>query len=437
MGMKRRGNSLPIKMSDSASQKSVNQSKHSVFTVFSIGAVALMCAIITTYGSMKSEIDDVSRSLSTIGADYEKMKDKKLPGSMDLRPPILEDATVRQNVVINRIFTCDRPRSFWDHWVIRTLFPEFRGEVVDLVADRNNQLVKEAGDNDLLLGLLHEDGNLPNCVDDILNFPARQLYLTGESFDEIPNSDKITVISPHPDSKNSVQVSWMAMDMIWSRSRLESAIFGEVARPVNTGEFFMIFLSSHCIAYRETAAKRLAQIGIVHVGENWDYVCKNHVPDPEGPEPVFQIAPDLTEKNKFHGNDKFYSRYRYAMVMENEYKDGYITEKLTTAFSAGTIPVWYGTRRVFDIFNEKAFIFYDIENPEAAIQQIRNLESDKEAYDAMLREPILANGRRTVENYFSLRDDIEGGFLKNRIREKMGLERRFFNRAYMTSPAKV
>jgi len=65
------------------------------------------------------------------------------------------------------------------------------------------------------------------------------------------------------------------------------------------------------------------------------------------------------------------------------------------------------------------------------------LESDKEAYDAMLREPILANGRRTVENYFSLRDDIEGGFLKNRIREKMGLERRFFNRAYMTSPAKV
>mmetsp|Transcript_45130 Transcript_45130/g.68029 ORF Transcript_45130/g.68029 Transcript_45130/m.68029 type:complete len:101 (-) Transcript_45130:170-472(-) len=81
----------------------------------------------------------------------------------------------------------------------------------------------------------------------------------------------------------------------------------------------------------------------------------------------------------------------------------------------GTVPIWYGTHDIFDIFNEKAFIFYDVEDPETALEQIDYLNNNPEAYEAVLNEPILKNGQDTIDKYFSLMD----GELKHRIRSKI------------------
>ena len=40
----------------------------------------------------------------------------------------------------------------------------------------------------------------------------------------------------------------------------------------------------------------------------------------------------------------------------------------------------------------------------------------------MINEPILANGQRTIEKYFSFEDTIGDGALKQRVRKKLGFE---------------
>ena len=77
---------------------------------------------------------------------------------------------------------------------------------------------------------------------------------------------------------------------------------------------------------------------------------------------------------------------------------------------------------MFGIFNPKAFIFYDITYPDAALEWISTLERNPDAYEQMINEPILANGQRTIEKYFSFDDTIGGGALKQRVRKKLGFE---------------
>ena len=107
--------------------------------------------------------------------------------------------------------------------------------------------------------------------------------------------------------------------------------------------------------------------------------------------------------------------------MENTYRDGYITEKIMSAFRAGSVPIWYGGRDALDIFNPNAFVYYDVEDPQPALDRIKYLIDHPEAYNAVLKEPILRDGNRTIEKYFSFRDEIGGGQLKKRIRTMMGV----------------
>ena len=91
-------------------------------------------------------------------------------------------------------------------------------------------------------------------------------------------------------------------------------------------------------------------------------------------------------------NHKEYQKYRFALVMENTATKGYITEKMATAFVAGCIPIYYGDRETANAwFNPDAFIFYDISKPQEALQRIRELQNDDEAYRLMRSKPITLN----------------------------------------------
>jgi hypothetical protein len=54
--------------------------------------------------------------------------------------------------------------------------------------------------------------------------------------------------------------------------------------------------------------------------------------------------------------------------MENHALPGYISEKLLFAFLGGCLPIYYGTREVFDVFNADAFVFWDIEDQNKAME---------------------------------------------------------------------
>ena len=119
---------------------------------------------------------------------------------------------------------------------------------------------------------------------------------------------------------------------------------------------------------------------------------------------------------------KLYSDYGFCVVLEHAVDhSAYITEKIMMAFIGGCIPIYYGPPGIFDIFNEKAFVFYNIIDPQPALDKVKALESNKELYEQMRKEPIAAHGNATIEKYFSFSDEVGNGALKQRTREKLGL----------------
>lgn len=88
----------------------------------------------------------------------------------------------------------------------------------------------------------------------------------------------------------------------------------------------------------------------------------------------------------------FQRKSKFTICFESTVHEGFITEKITDAFFADTIPIYYGSSNVKEIFNEKAFIdVADYESFDAVVERIKELDQDDEKYLAMLRQPILVD----------------------------------------------
>jgi hypothetical protein len=73
----------------------------------------------------------------------------------------------------------------------------------------------------------------------------------------------------------------------------------------------------------------------------------------------------------------------------------------------GECIIYYGT---LEVFNAKAFIFYDIDNPAPALKEIQYLNTNTEAYQRKLEEPILRNVSLIVLLKTSSRWRIDGTY---------------------------
>lgn len=111
--------------------------------------------------------------------------------------------------------------------------------------------------------------------------------------------------------------------------------------------------------------------------------------------------------------------------MEHINQRGYTTEKILLAFLGGCIPIYYGSEEIFDIFNSKAFVYYNITHPHLTVEYIKKIEQNLSMYEEMSNEPILAFGRETVAKYFSFSNDFGNGGLKTKIRNMVGIGRKF------------
>lgn len=188
-------------------------------------------------------------------------------------------------------------------------------------------------------------------------------------------------------------------------------------RPVGTQENFMIYANGNCVPYREKAVGRLSEIGVVHA----DGKCQGSTP-PDGNRTNLVKTNNKKSLRNWWTNTDLYDKYRFCFVMEHVNQNGYITEKILMAFIAGCIPIYYGSELIFDIFNEKAFVYYNISDPQPALDLVRNLEMNNTLYEEVMDEPIAAHGNETIQKYFSFNDTVGNGFLKKRFREKLQLE---------------
>ncbi|EED90150.1 THAPSDRAFT_269403, partial [Thalassiosira pseudonana CCMP1335] len=171
------------------------------------------------------------------------------------------------------------------------------------------------------------------CEVSVKNFPGPQLHINAEYYDlhpehyknidrqftlnYLPEGDRSVVLGPHEDSQKSVRVPYCSMRLWYMHlTRNENAlqkIIDPTQKPKNTKENFLLYINSHYIEYRE---------------------------DQQG------------------ANAELFSHYRYALVMENTEVEGYVSEKILDAFLSGTVPIYFGSRFVFNVFNPRAFIYF-------------------------------------------------------------------------------
>ena len=208
--------------------------------------------------------------------------------------------------------------------------------------------------------------------------------------------------------------------------------FNPSARPKNTGKHFILYVNSHYVAYREMAAFMLSRLGPIHaLGScqgNLEAVptivdasrpprCQPFTDD-KRPSNII-VTEDLHRKSSYF-NRVVFQDFKFMLLMEDVIIPGFITERIVDGFMSGTVPIYYGPPQIFDIFNAKSFIYYDINNPHEALDRIKYLEENPDAYQEMLNEPILAHGEHTIRKYFSFDDSIGDGMLKQRVRSKLG-----------------
>ncbi|MFM8872384.1 MAG: glycosyltransferase family 10 domain-containing protein, partial [Phycisphaerales bacterium] len=89
----------------------------------------------------------------------------------------------------------------------------------------------------------------------------------------------------------------------------------------------------------------------------------------------------------------FVAECRFAICFENTEASGYTTEKLTDAFLARTVPIYWGNPDVAHDFDPRSMVLaYDFPSPEALADKVLALDRDESAYAACLAaSPLRGN----------------------------------------------
>lgn len=101
--------------------------------------------------------------------------------------------------------------------------------------------------------------------------------------------------------------------------------------------------------------------------------------------------------------EEFLKKCKFSLCLESTDQEGVMADKIVEAFYADTVPIYYGSSNVKDIFNPKAFIdISDYPDFDTAIDRILEIESNDELYLEMIRQPIFSNQKYPEEKYDEL-----------------------------------
>lgn len=105
----------------------------------------------------------------------------------------------------------------------------------------------------------------------------------------------------------------------------------------------------------------------------------------------------------------FQRNYKFSIACENYVFPNYITEKIIDAYTARTIPIYYGDKSINNYFNPKSFINYsNYASDREFLEHIKEIDNDDSLFLEMLNEPVF-NDPNIINNLVS---DLEN-FLLN------------------------
>ena len=257
------------------------------------------------------------------------------------------------------------------------------------------------------------------------SFAGKIVYISGESSHPpaLHSLDRNSIVYMGPVSENyhSKALRLYYLQWVWwalFHSKGQDQLIHESLKPHNTGKNFLVYAANNCVRFRDAAFSALAEIAPAHHGGR----CKGT----DTHRNIIAVNTDVRLKS-WWDNVLVYRDYKFCLVMEHIQQEGYVTEKILMAYQAGCIPIYYGPKSILDLFNNNSFVFYDVANPQPALDQVRYLHENETAYEEMLvNQPILADGNMTVAKYFSFSENVGGGRLKRQIRKLLGLDQYIF-----------
>ena len=95
---------------------------------------------------------------------------------------------------------------------------------------------------------------------------------------------------------------------------------------------------------------------------------------------------------------KIVSQFKFIISMENSREDTYITEKVIHGLLAKTIPVYWGSERLYDYFNEERIIYLQDENSiDNIIEKMLEIKNDNDKYLSIVNSNIFSNKDNKLE----------------------------------------
>lgn len=265
--------------------------------------------------------------------------------------------------------------KFWRF--CEAVFPEYTCRR----AERSHTMFRK---EDILLSGMHAQCWLEK------SFPGTVVYINGEPI-VTPRAKNSFYLGPMVENDvRSMQFYFVSMAAL----QIPEAFSSFTQRRKNSGKGFLMYVSRRCLQHREEAFHMLSSIDAVTAGGKCDGT-------------TFNGQPFTADKlNRLSGSGPWpeahtlYSDFKFGLVMENTKQKGYVSEKILNAFIGGTIPIYFGTEDVFNIFNREAFIYYNEDEPQETLATVRSLLVDEVKYNAMLAQPILAEG--AFDRFFAL-----------------------------------
>ena len=151
---------------------------------------------------------------------------------------------------------------------------------------------------------------------------------------------------------------------------------------VRQKKYDFVYMSKNCQKHRENLFKELKSLY-----KNTDKI--HSLGDCQ------RTSDEKSDRDGYSKNHEIYKYYKFVFCMENTDVDGYITEKIMLGFLGKSIPIYYGTKRIKEIFNEKSFFYInDYLNDNKSWSDIarilKNLADDdsENGWKKYLRQPI-------------------------------------------------
>lgn len=108
------------------------------------------------------------------------------------------------------------------------------------------------------------------------------------------------------------------------------------------------------------------------------------------------------------------SNFKFCMTFENTCKQGYVTEKILQAKTAGCIPIYWGDEYVTKDFNPNSFIYVNkFKSFNECLEYVKYVDNNFEEYNKYCKEPLFLNDIETNLNIIKTK-------IKNKLADKIG-----------------